>query len=193
MGNDVRANGTTGWIVFLNDGVMAWRSKKQQRVGRSSLKVELIAMHDLLDYLEWFANLAKHVNKSVDIHIYTDSNDLVKLLEAKNPKPTEKSILYDILEMQQVLGNVPSASLLDSWKTLKSLSRKVSISHIPGDVNPADALTKACDAQSLDVMLNILEKGVSYWQTLLQRRKEKGKGGSACVTQLSRPRIIENG
>lgn len=40
MGNSNDPHGTTGWIILINGYPVAWKSKKQTRVSRSSLKAE---------------------------------------------------------------------------------------------------------------------------------------------------------
>lgn len=46
MGNPTEVYGTTGWIITVNGYPTAWKSKKQQQVGRSSAKVEPNVMHN---------------------------------------------------------------------------------------------------------------------------------------------------
>lgn len=51
MGSEANAYGTTGWIILCQGKPLLWKAKRQQRVARSSLKAELIALDDIVDNL----------------------------------------------------------------------------------------------------------------------------------------------
>lgn len=156
MGNENDAYGTTGWIILCNGMPLQWKSKRQQRVARSSLKAELIAMDDLLDSILWTSQLFYNEGVQHNIHIYCDSQDLVQLLTSKYPKPKTKSDIFVIEELRRILGMVASEASRSSLATLKKTAQRVEVTHIEGKTNPADALTKATSAQVVENLRRIV-------------------------------------
>lgn len=149
MGNPNEVHGTTGWFITVNGYPVAWKSKKQARVGRSSAKVELNAMHDLADYLVLMTNVYQELNVECTVNVYSDSNDVVNIIHKRHPKLAEKVDIYVLRELQTLFSTVPAVAMVD---TVKQIKGKVKVSHIAGDANPADALTKAAGAASHEVL-----------------------------------------
>src|SRR5690606_16792949 len=83
MGNNNDPYGTTGWLVFVNNHLVAWRSKKQARVSRSSTTAELISIHDAVDYLSFLLRTYKACGIKANVNLLTDSNDLACLLNSR--------------------------------------------------------------------------------------------------------------
>lgn len=82
------------------------------------------------------------------ITIHCDSKDLVQLLTAKYAKPKEKSDIFKLLKLRKLLGTVPTEAAKSTIATIRSLAESVTLRHIRGSLNPADALTKAVSAAS---------------------------------------------
>ena len=155
MGNHGDVKGQTGWVIFGNGFPLLWRTKKQCRVGRSSTKVEMIAMDDLLDSIELLCSVYKSIHIGTHVNIYTDSKDLLNLLEQRHPNPKQKSDSIKLIEIKQKLGTVATSAMLDTVSCIHSIS-PITVQHIPGECNPADALTKASARSSIDVLRNYI-------------------------------------
>lgn len=168
MGNSNDPHGTTGWIIFINDYPVAWRSKKQTRVSRSSLKAELIALHDLVDYMEWLCNILATQKKNFTAEINTDSKDLVQLVNARHPKPTEKNDIFTLEHIREKVGVVPLHAMKDALSSVKQLATKYTVQHIPGESNPSDALTKSAGRRSLQVLIDKI-------RSVLKKKERGGK------------------
>lgn len=113
MGNNNDVHGTTGWILLVNGYPISWRAKRQHRVSRSSLKAELIALHDAIDQIEWLSTVAASQGIDCDVNIFTDSKDLVHLVLARHPHPSERADIFRIEQIRQALGRVPLEALRD--------------------------------------------------------------------------------
>lgn len=166
MGNNEAPHGTTGWVVLINGFPIAWRSKTQTRVSRSSMKAELIAMHDAVDYLEWLTAILKDLGIEQKVTLFTDSKDLELILKARHPRSTERADMKRILELRKLLGTVPLHAFLDAAVEVDKVGAPIQVKHIPGADNPADALTKAANLSSIQTLI----------QTVMQRNRRRTQG-----------------
>jgi hypothetical protein len=122
-------------------------------------------MHDCLDrliVLTYFLSQLQVLMKSV---IFTDSLDLVKLVQADHPKPTARHMLIELRAMHGKLKLsekevkrlvVPLRLLHDMLHYIPS--HCVQLEHVKGEVNPADPLSKPVD---LHVLVNQYMSNVS--------------------------------
>lgn len=161
MGSEANPYGTTGWVITVNGMPLGWRAKTQTRVGRSSLKAELLALHDGVDFLEWLFSIITQFSTNTTLKIHCDSQDLVKLVHARHSQPTEKADKTTIEGIKKKIGSlVAITAMFDALTAVGSLTKpaKAAISHIPGKMNPADALTKASDASATRLLRELVER-----------------------------------
>jgi hypothetical protein len=78
----------TGYIITLKGSPILWRSVVQKRARHSSTEAECSAMHDCLDKLILCMYFISELHVKVHSTVYSDSLDLIKLLQADHPRPT---------------------------------------------------------------------------------------------------------
>lgn len=75
----------SGYLVFMGDSPISWKSKKQATVSLSSAEAEYRAIRQVVGALVWFERLLDEltVSCSLPIHVFCDSQAAVHI--AKNP------------------------------------------------------------------------------------------------------------
>lgn len=91
----------------------------------------------------------EELNVEYVINIFSDSKDVVNVVHKRHPKLAEKVDIYVLRELQTLFSTVPTMAMVD---TVQQIKGTVKVSHIAGDANPADALTKAAGVASHQVL-----------------------------------------
>jgi hypothetical protein len=145
----------TGFIAVVNGCPVLWRSNKQRHVARSSTKAELNACYEALDRVLLLLAFLAEAGLKTTACVYTDSRNLVDLLEAPHPTPTEVHLAIQLRRMQQLLA-LDAKALADiafaayALRDLRSfLPDAIQVCHVPGLTNPADGFTKPLDTAVL--------------------------------------------
>ncbi|GAA0152798.1 transmembrane signal receptor [Lithospermum erythrorhizon] len=75
----------SGWVVFLGDSLVSWKSKKQITVARSSVEAEYRSTATVTCELKWFKGLLHSlgISHSHPIHLHCDSQSALHI--AQNP------------------------------------------------------------------------------------------------------------
>lgn len=86
---------TSGFCIFLGESLVAWKSKKQPTVARSSAEAEYRALAALTSELLWIKQLLRVFEVPItSVMIFCDSNSAIQL--ASNPPSHERSKHIDI-------------------------------------------------------------------------------------------------
>ena len=77
---------TTGYIFFIGDAPISWRSRKQQRLATSSTEAEIIAQGEATREAMWLSNLIPSIQRNFiiskeGVRIYQDNTSAVKHVE----------------------------------------------------------------------------------------------------------------
>jgi len=111
---------TAGYFVFLNGNIIAMRAYTQRRVFNSSTKSEAFALYDAIDVGKVMYSLLRELRVSrsdISATVWSDSNDVVKMVKEVNPKSVEPStrLIINIIKrclssrlQRRVLPNPPS-------------------------------------------------------------------------------------
>lgn len=158
LGSDGEVHGQTGWVILANGYPVMWRSKRQQRVARSSAKSELIALHDVADALEWLRVTLQRAGALSSATIFTDAQDVVALVNNKESRPRERADMFRLQQVRQLLGRVHTSSLASTIENMTKELGKTELVHIPGVKNPADCLTKAASGESFSQLYEQLQQ-----------------------------------
>lgn len=106
-------------------------------------------------------NILTGQKKTFSTRIATDSKDLVHLVNARHPKPTEKNDIFAINKIREKVGVVPLEAMKGAIRSISSMMGKdCKVEHIPGNTNPSDALTKSANRESLRTLLDIVQKNI---------------------------------
>jgi hypothetical protein len=121
---------TTGYLYIINNGLVSWTSHKQTTVAVSTLEAEYMALSDAS---------REAIARS---QLYDE-------LRIKLPPPLILSDSRGALDICDNPTNYQKAKHIDiRYHFIRHILHedKISIDHIPGTENPADALTKAVNA-----------------------------------------------
>jgi len=89
-GNLVDRKSTSGCVVFINDMIIVWLSKKQACVALSTMEAEYVAAGLATQELLWILQVLKEFDlENVEMVLFQDNTSCVELI--KNPKCTSKS------------------------------------------------------------------------------------------------------
>lgn len=91
----VTRKSTSGFCIFLGDALVAWNSKKQPTIARSSTKAEYRALASVTLELLWIRQLLRTFEVSIpSVMVFCDSKSAIQL--ASNPMSHERSKHVDI-------------------------------------------------------------------------------------------------
>ena len=126
-GDQVTRRSRTGYLVYLNNALIYWSSKKQTTIETSSFGSEFMAMKQATEYVRGLRYKLRSMGIPVEecCYIYGDNKSV--LVNSSTPqsqlKKKSNSVAYH---------HVREGSALDEWRT----------TYINTHDNPADLLTK---------------------------------------------------
>jgi hypothetical protein len=90
---------TTGYIVMLNNGAIAWKSRRQPTVALSTMESEYMALTDATKELKWIRSLLAELGYSngksdEPTELFSDNQGAIAL--AKNPVSHSRAKHIDI-------------------------------------------------------------------------------------------------
>ena len=126
---------TTGYVAMLNNGAIAWRSKRQVTVALSTTEAEYMALAEATKELKWMRQLLEDLGqgpgKELDPTVlHTDNQGAISL--AKNPVSHAKSKHIDIRH------HFVRDAVMD---------KIIWLQYVPTNEMTADSLTKALSRQ----------------------------------------------
>lgn len=75
---------TTGYCIFLADGIVSWLSRRQRKVTLSSTEAEYVGMTEAAKQLIWIKSLFKEIRHDLPpFHLYVDNQGAIFL--SSNP------------------------------------------------------------------------------------------------------------
>ena len=124
--------------------LLAWRSWTLKRVATGTLSAETQAMEQAVGRLEWLSRLiAWAAGVSLPVDLRTDCKSLQQAIATCHAQE-DKRLAVQLESLKEDLG-----------------SGKIrSIHHIPGLINPADALTKKASTASIDRLREVAHSGL---------------------------------
>jgi transposase InsO family protein len=98
-GNVDTRRSTTGYVVMLNNGAVAWRSQRQPTVALSTMEAEYMALTEATKELKWIRNFLAELGcnngkPDVPTDLYSDNQSAIAL--AKNPVSHARAKHIDI-------------------------------------------------------------------------------------------------
>jgi len=122
----------TGWCMFLGDSLISWKSKKQDRVSKSSTESEYRAMSTACSEIVWLRGLLAEIGfpQSNPTPLHADNTSAIQI--ATNPVYHErtKHIEVDCHYIREVVDK-----------------RVITLPHVSSDLQIADVFTKSMARQ----------------------------------------------
>ena len=119
---------TTGYAGVVSGGVVAYRCKAQPITAQNACEAELIAANAAAKVAKYLRMVLTELGYPQDdpTTIWEDNDATVKIVDTDRPTPRSRHINIRYFGLQQ-------------WRALG----EIALRHIPGIINPSDALTKA--------------------------------------------------
>ena len=129
---------TGGYITFLADGIVSWKSNKIKSVCQSSTEAEYVAASDALREMAWISNLCDEIKKPLkDKVLYVDNQPAIRI--AENP------VLHDKIKHIQVKYHYIRQQVAE---------KNVRIQYVPTKSQLADIMTKIIPRTQYEVLRN---------------------------------------
>uniref|UniRef100_A0A0G4F3S1 Reverse transcriptase Ty1/copia-type domain-containing protein n=1 Tax=Chromera velia CCMP2878 TaxID=1169474 RepID=A0A0G4F3S1_9ALVE len=149
FGNAASPHPQTGWVVFINNSPLIWKSRRQSRVARSTTRAEVLALEEDIDAALHFANCTTPFYSNIRVRIGCDAANVLSLLLSGASSSAEHALLPIIREMQDKACVVPLQAATDLVE-----QHRIGIFKIPTDSNLSDLLTKALDLGALTRLMS---------------------------------------
>ncbi|CAE7344119.1 unnamed protein product [Symbiodinium sp. KB8] len=158
------AKSHSGWLVFLNDCVISWKSGRQSTITLSTAEAELTAMSEAVLAIQSInAMLSDILPGGQRLQLYSDSTAALAIANGSGSWRTRH------------------LRLRSAWVAELIENQDIMVHHCIGEVQPADLLTKALASQrmkALSTLMNLREPG--------DVEDEAGGGSSSNNTGSSR-------
>ena len=139
------AKSHSGWLVFLNDCVISWKSGRQSTITLSTAEAELTAMSEAVLAIQSInAMLSDMLPRGQRLQLYSDSTAALAIANGSGSWRTRH------------------LRLRSAWVAELIENQDITIHHCIGEVQPADLLTKALASQrmkALSTLINLREAG----------------------------------
>lgn len=133
---------TGGYITFLAEGVVSWKSNKIRSVCQSSTEAEYVAASDALREMAWISNLCDEIRKPLkDKVLYVDNQPAIKI--AENP------VLHDKIKHIQVKYHYIRQQVAE---------KHVRLQYVPTKNQLADIMTKTIPRTQHEALRNSILK-----------------------------------
>jgi len=119
---------TTGFLVFMAGGPIAWQSRLQTTIAASSMEAEYMAAFDLIQEICWLRGVMSELGFELEepTRVYMDSQSAIDL--ANNPVHHKRS---------------KHIAIKYHWLRQKIREMVVTLEYVPSPMQLADMLTKA--------------------------------------------------
>ena len=148
----------TGYLLVVGGRPLAWKSHKQARVARSTIKAELNAFDESIDFYKSILPilLTTWPAAKIRITVLSDAANLISLLNQPHPSPVERSLAPKIRALQDKTCIIVSLAVYEDMQDYR-----IKVAHVPTEYNLADALTKPMPPDAIaQRMVNVLDKSV---------------------------------
>uniref|UniRef100_A0A0G4G5J0 Reverse transcriptase Ty1/copia-type domain-containing protein n=1 Tax=Chromera velia CCMP2878 TaxID=1169474 RepID=A0A0G4G5J0_9ALVE len=149
FGNAASPHPQTGWVVFINNSPLIWKSRRQSRIARSTTKVEVLALEEGIDAALHFVNCAAPFYSNIRVGIGCDVANVLSLLLSGASSSTKHALYPIIQEMQDKACDVPLQAATDLVE-----QHRIGIFKIPTDSNLSDLPTKALNLGPLTRLMS---------------------------------------
>ena len=152
-GNPDNGKSTTGWVVKVGTGPIAWSSKLQGLVTLSTTEAEFVAAVTAGQQIIWLRNLLWEFGYSFPTPSTLHIDNMSAVSVAKNPEHH---------------GRMKHLDLRFFWLREAVSDGAIAVSHVPTTLMPADILTKALGRN----------KTKDCWRLLGMMKSGASSGGS---------------
>ena len=141
------AKSHSGWLIFLHDCVIAWKSGRQSTITLSTAEAELTAMSEAVLALQSSDAMVRDVlPKGQQLQLYSDSTAALAIANGSGSWRTRH------------------LRLRSAWVADLVEKQAISIHHCIGELQPADLLTKALASQRIRALNELLNLRSLEWE-----------------------------
>ncbi|XP_071741479.1 uncharacterized mitochondrial protein AtMg00810-like [Rutidosis leptorrhynchoides] len=123
----------TGYLVYLCNSLVSWKSKKQTTVARSSVEAEYRAMATVACEVIWIKNLLLDLNIKVPLPVQISCDNSSAIQISANPVFHEKTKHFDIdlhYLREKICTGIVKVSKISSFENLSDiLTKGITIKH----------------------------------------------------------------
>ncbi|XP_071700361.1 uncharacterized mitochondrial protein AtMg00810-like [Rutidosis leptorrhynchoides] len=117
----------TGYAIFLNESLIAWKSKKQPTISRSSAEAEFRALATVTCEVVWVLKILNDlkIKFSIPVNVFVDNKAAIQI--ASNPVFHEKTKHFEIdlfYVRDKIVGGVIKPVKLDSEENVADIFTK---------------------------------------------------------------------
>ncbi len=145
LGTNANPYPHVAYVGLYQGSPIRYRSRKADRVARSTLRAETTAASDMVESLLYHKALFDAVLPGRwKVQLFSDSMCLLKLLQSDYPRPAELSLFTEIVKLGDKLGILPYINLSEQLT-----DHHLRLEHVSTQQNKADALTKPMSTKSI--------------------------------------------
>ena len=142
---------TTGFVIFIDNTPIFWRSKKQNLVAKSTMEAEMIALETATSEIIWIRNLLNELNFNQHCtNIYCDNTSAIEFATNQNLNSRNKYIdIRKCFIKEYIKNNI------------------IKLNYIESNLNIADIFTKTLHKSKFQYFieqLNIVDIKKECWQ-----------------------------
>uniref|UniRef100_A0A0G4HSQ5 Uncharacterized protein n=1 Tax=Chromera velia CCMP2878 TaxID=1169474 RepID=A0A0G4HSQ5_9ALVE len=149
FGNAASPHPQTGWVVFINNSPLIWKSRRQSHVVRSTTRAEVLVLEEGIDAALHFANCIAPFYSNIRVGIGCDVANILSLLLSGASSSAKRALLPIIREMQDKACVVPLQAAADLVE-----QHRIGIFKIPTESNLSDLLMKALNLGALTRLMS---------------------------------------
>uniref|UniRef100_A0A0G4FIF7 Uncharacterized protein n=1 Tax=Chromera velia CCMP2878 TaxID=1169474 RepID=A0A0G4FIF7_9ALVE len=150
FGNASSPHPQSSRILFLNGSPIGYKSRRQPRVARSTIRVEVLSLEDAVDDAIYTTLCISSFYQTVRLAVGCDAANVFHLIKSGAPTSAERALLPVLKGLNNKACVVPLLAATDLTEL-----HQIAVFKIPTDQNISDVLTKALNVGFLNGLMQL--------------------------------------